>query len=353
MICLSAYRRYASLLVGRRPTRPITEAADRSWQISPAEYSEAPGAFFLPGQLERVSGSAFMDGDVGRAMRRRRVVHAATKGFLLKGAWLLDGRIYASGADLWLTPRARLAPPCRVDREITRGALFCTAMGNRYFGQWLMDDCATYPLAADEGLPITTDQAPGLHTLGYEDRLGMRPERLRNAYFRELVVFEDFGQNGHKRGRFSALRDRIAPGDGASPHPGVFILRGRSGERRLLRDELEVAERLRDRRGFRIVDPEAMDVPGIIAACAGSACVVGVEGSNLMHGVMALGAGGSILTLQPPNRFVSSYKDLADRDGIAFGFVVGRPDGDGFRIDADEAERTLDLMAAGIPAEGP
>ncbi|WP_277397064.1 hypothetical protein [Pseudomonas frederiksbergensis] len=37
-------------------------------------------------------------------------------------------------------------------------------------------------------------------------------------------------------------------------------------------------------------------------------------------------------------------KYLTDRDQQNFGFVVGTPEGDGFKIDIEEVERTLDLF---------
>jgi hypothetical protein len=115
---------------------------------------------------------------------------------------------------------------------------------------------------------------------------------------------------------------------------------------RLLRNELELAEHLRERRGFRIIDPSKCDVPTIVAACAGARTVIGIEGSQLIHGVNLLQPGGSLLILQPPDRFVCFFKYLTDRDQQNFGFVVGTPDGEGFRIDPDEVERTLDLFPA-------
>jgi hypothetical protein len=127
-------------------------------------------------------------------------------------------------------------------------------------------------------------------------------------------------------------------------HPGVFILRGSAGDLRLLRNELEIAEHLRKTRGFRVLDPLKTDVPTIVATCAGARTVIGVEGSQLVHGVNVLQQGGSLLTLQPPNRFVSYFKYLTDRDQQNFGFVVGTPEGDGFKIDIEEVERTLDLF---------
>ncbi len=71
-------------------------------------------------------------------------------------------------------------------------------------------------------------------------------------------------------------------------------------------------------------------MPSIVAACAGARVVIGVEGSQLVHGVNVASAWGCLLTLQPPNRFVSYYKYLTDRDYQHFGFVVGIPEGDGF-----------------------
>jgi hypothetical protein len=127
-------------------------------------------------------------------------------------------------------------------------------------------------------------------------------------------------------------------------HPGVFILRGGDGDLRFLRNERELAEHLRKSRGFRVVDPLKTDVPTIVATCAGARIVMGVEGSQLVHGVNVLPQGGSLLVLQPPNRFVSYFKYLTDRDHQNFGFVVGTPEGDGFKIDIQEVERTLDLF---------
>ena len=112
----------------------------------------------------------------------------------------------------------------------------------------------------------------------------------------------------------------------------------------MLRNEREVAERLRDRRGFRILDPATSDVPTIVAACAGARTVIGIEGSQLIHGVNVLPPGGSLFVLQPPDRFVCFFKYLTDRDRQNFGFVVGTPAGAGFTIDPDEVERTLDLF---------
>lgn len=343
---LSPLRYLASTRLARRAPRSLESLASRSWEIAPADSRVSRPAFSLEGQIERVTGWAFADEHPRRSMAGGVAEHAPTRGFLLENVWLLDGALYKGDAALRLTGRASHLPRLGADRLIERAALFCSPMGNRYFGQWLMDDCVTYPLAAAEGLPVTTNQPVNAHTPAYEDWLGMKPLRLDSAFFRELVVFEDVGQNRNKRARFRELGRKLLSHVEARDHPGVFILRGTTGERRLLENELELAERLREERGIRVLDPSKVGVPAIVAACAGAGTVIGVEGSGLIHGILVIREGGSILTLQPPNRFVSVYKDLADRDGQNFGFVVGRIDGDGFSIDPEEVERTLDLFPA-------
>lgn len=314
----------------------------------------SPPAIYLPGQLERVTGwegkrfypyvhpARTMEGGIS-------TLQGPTRGYLIKNVWLVDGALYKGKASHWLSLKPSTFPGIIVDNEIDRAAIYCTQNGNSWFGTWLMEDCPTYALACNEGIPVTTapsakyplfTQAPA-----YEDWLDMKPLRLRSAFFRELVLFDDQSNNRSRHARYRAMGDKLLSHVPHAPHPGVFLLRGGDGDLRLLRNELELAEHLRVTRGFRVVNPLKSDVPSIVAACAGANVVIGVEGSQLVHGVNVLQPGGSLLTLQPPNRFVSYYKYLTDRDHQQFGFVVGIPEGDGFRIDIGEVERTLDLFA--------
>jgi len=323
------------------------ELAVDSWEIAPAHVAVSPPALSLPDQWERVTAfSEFSsrDGDLRKVRGGVEEHHGATRAYRLRDAFLIDGVLYKDDATLHLHPRSSRLPQLRVDDEIDRAALFCTFGGNRYFGQWLMDDCATYPLAIAEGEPLTTAQAVNAHTPGYEAWLDMKPIRAAAAHLREVVIFDDVGHNPNKHARFHSLGDKLRAHVAPRSHPGVFIIRGTTGARRVLRNEMELAERLRDRRGFTILDPVKADVPAIVQACAGAQIVVGVEGSGLIHGILTLEAGRGLLVLQPPTRFSAIYKDLTDRDHQQFGFVVGHPRQDDFYIDPEEVERTLDLF---------
>lgn len=331
--------------LARLGPREPTEVATRSWQLAPAVEAVTPPAVFLPGQLERIAGWAFCDEHPRREMLGgQRVVHAPTRAHLLEDAWLLDGVLYKGAACLHLSPRRDRLPRLRTSVELPCAAIYCTPAGNRWFGQWLMDDCATYPLARDAGVPITTARHAGPHTATYEAWLGMQPTVVRDAYLRRVVLFSDVGQNRDKHRRFRAMCDALRSHVEGAEHPGVVILRGVSGERRVLRNEAELARRLHERRGMRILDPLRSDAATLVAACAGARVVVGVEGSGLIHGILGLRRGGAVLALQPPRRFVGLYKHLTDRDDQRFAFVVGRPVGEDFVVDPEEVERTLDLL---------
>jgi len=352
---LAAYRHMARKRFARHAEISLKSLAVKSWDIAPGSVMHSPPAFFLPNQMERVTGweakRFYPFEHPARTMEGLGdVVQGPTRGYLLKDVWLIDGALYKDNASFWLSLKPGKFPRIVVESEIKCGAVYCTQNGNTWFGTRLMEDFPTYPLACNEGIPVTTAPSAKFplssQTRAYEDWLGMQPARLNGAFFHELVLFDDMSNNQNRSQRYHAMGEKLLSHVTYANHPGVMILRGGDGDLRLLRNELEIAEHLRKTRGFRILDPLKTDVPTIVAACAGAQVVTGVEGSQLVHGVNVLQPGGSLLTLQPPNRFVSYYKFLTDRDRQNFGFVVGTPEGDGFKIDIQEVERTLDLFPA-------
>ena len=183
---------------------------DSTWQLAPAVEAVTPPAVFLPGQLERITGWAFGDEHPGREMvGGLTVTHAPTLAHQLDDAWLIDGVLYKGAAVSHLSPRRGRVPHLHARAELERAALCCSPAGNRWFGQWLMDDCPLYPLAQGHGPPLTTTLHPGAHAAEYERWLGLRPVRLRSAWLRRLVLFTDVGQNRDKHRRFRAMCDAV------------------------------------------------------------------------------------------------------------------------------------------------
>jgi len=331
----------------RGSVQSIEHAATRTWELAPGVTRIRPRAYFLPGQLERVTGWVFTDRHPRHEMEGGvEEHHGPTLAAQLDDAWLIDGVLYKGAAVAHLRPRTSRWPQLSIDRELDCAAIYCTPQGNRWFGSWLIDDCARYELARREGVAVTTDQPISAHMRQYEAMLDMRPLRLKNAFIRRAVLFDDSGQNADKHLRFRRLRERLVARGEPPVHPGVFLMRGTAGDRRVLRNEQLLAEQLERTRGFRVLDPLKVDIATIVEACAGARVVVAVEGSALAHAAVAARTGAALLVLQPPDRFCNVFKHIADRDGHHFGFVVGLPEGQDFRIDADELERTLELFPA-------
>jgi len=325
--------------------------AQKSWEISPSSIAISRPAYFLPGQLERVTGMAYTDNPRRDMQGGIATLYPPTRGFLVKDATLVDGSLYKAGKRLDLYSRARIPkrdryiPRMRVEYELDCGAIYSSYDGNEFFGLWLTDDCPNYLLARDWGIPITSNQPASAHTLEYEKWLGMKPLRANCAFLHKVVLFDDdWGNNSSKQARFRMMKEKLLANVNVEQHPGAFILRRDSGTPRIMHNEIEMAEYLRERRGFRILDVTRDDVSTIVANCAGARIIAGVEGSHLIHGLLAMQSRGAVLALQPPNRFCGVIKRTTDLENLRFGFVVGKADGNGFRVDPVEVERTLDLF---------
>ena len=55
---LAAYKHMFNTRLTRKPSLTLQSQAVKTWEIAPGDISNAPPAFFLPNQLERVTGWA-------------------------------------------------------------------------------------------------------------------------------------------------------------------------------------------------------------------------------------------------------------------------------------------------------
>lgn len=317
------------------------------WTIAPAVHRRVQPAAFLDGQLDKIRDTEFATvDDLARVFKGDfECVEPATEGLRFRHVDLVDGVLYAGGEVRHLRARQRRRPAYVRPRESISGAMYESWTGNRWFGTWLMDDCLTYELAQRWGTPVTTAPKPLRgHSPRYERLLGIEPQRVTDAHFDELVLFRDAPNNEAKRERALRYREKLLDGRPAVEHAGVFLVRGRSGDRRVLLNEMLIAERLAARYGYRIIDPLRHTVDEVVDACAGARVVAGVEGSHLVHGLMAMSPQATLFVVQPPFRAVSILKSATDRQGQGFAFVVGDGGREEFSVDVDDVERTLDLV---------
>ena len=333
-------RRLAAL-----PVPDVVMRASDCWVVAPGTEVRIRPSRCLPGQIERIRKTEF--GSLADVLQDLRggfaTAQPACIGYLLKDVDLVDGVLYCRGAERHLRQRSSRRLGYRRPVEHARGVLYESWHGNRWFGNWLANDCLTYRLAERHGTPVATGRRSG-HAARYEALLGLAPEPIEDVHFDELILFDDGGHGSEKRARAEANRRRLIGTRTVTPHAGVFLLRKADGDRRVMANEMEVATRLAERRGFTVLDPMNSTVDAIVDACAGARVVAGVEGSQLAHGLASMAAGATLLVFQPPTRAVSVLKMTTDRQEQDFAMVVGRGGDTDFSIDADEVERTLDLL---------
>lgn len=322
------------------------EALER-WVIAPAEDMQVRKAIFLPHQLDRIRQSAFVAvADVRRAFEGDfSSPQTPTYGYRFRHVDLVDGVLYGHKGIMHLRRRQHWPLWKMRPREAISGALYESWIGNRWFGTWLHDDCLTYPLAVQYGQPVTS--APELatgHVRQYESRLGMRPRRVTDVHFDELVLFDDRPHNAHKKARAAAFRRLMFGTQDLSPHPGVYIRRGQTGDQRSLLNEAALAQHLQRHWGFLVLDPPSASVDDIVQACSGARVVAGVEGSHLVHGLVTMPDDACLFVVQPPDRTECVLKLNTDREGQDFAFVVAQGELSGFSVDLDEVDKTLEMV---------
>lgn len=324
----------------------ILDLAAERWEISPAETLPQLPVICLPNQAARITRTEF--GSMEMTLRSIAGNPAEplppTMGYRLRDVDFVDGVLYKGSAELHLRRRMQGALHYRRPREAISGAMYETWVGNRWFGNWLLDDLVTYRLAEAEGNPVTSMPERGGHVPRYEELLSIAPRRIGNVHFDELILFDDHANNSHRQARAQDMRARLLKGRDPKPNPGVFLYRGASGDARIMENEDEIAGNLEAHYGFRVMFAEDHSVDELMDACGATQVVAGVEGSQLNHGMTVMPPGGTLLTMQPADRTTTAMKLLTDRWQQRFALLVGVGTATGFRIDWDETRRTLDMI---------
>ena len=331
------------LFTGRKTFK---ELCDRQWTVHPNEKAVAPPAIYLDGALERVTGA---QPESTLAYEIQQVFggpkeHIATTAYLLRDVHLVNGYLYKASMKLPLTIAKESLFQSAKPERVSQAALACTLTSNRYFGHWITDGLTMNLAAAQLAPAVTTAHSETAHQIDYRRLFNVHATMMTTAYFNQLIILEDFGQNAYKRDRYNRMRSHLRQAFPTATKPGVMLLRGTSGVQRVLLNELDVANFLH-KQGFTILDPQALSVSEIVQQTLGAKVVVGVEGSQLIHGLFTLVDRGTILTLQPPYRFNSVFKDYTDCLELNYAFVVGREVEGGFEIDLNDLEKTLDKLS--------
>ena len=96
----------------RQLSATLESVAVNTWEIAPCNTSITPPAFYLPNQLERMTGWVFDSEHPRRTLEGGITTdHGATRGYLLKDVCLIDGTFYKNNAHILdVAPPRSVAP---------------------------------------------------------------------------------------------------------------------------------------------------------------------------------------------------------------------------------------------------
>lgn len=322
------------------PTPKISDTA----QAIPCQ---AP--FFEKAQLERIVSCGF-----GRSPQEEVARLTATHQFEgqveeyeLGPCIIAGGQIFAEDATYYIGNRSPIKAMQAPLRTLGPAKLASTTQGIFYFGHWLRDDCTLFELLRKDSQPYALRKPDWPDAKMYEAAFDQTWDYLDFAWSENLTIYRELGFNRDKISRFGILRDKLRA---AHPqHKGgqiVYLSRGKTSSPRNMSNAASFEAAMVDA-GIKIVAPET-DPDGLLKELLNARMIITIEGSQAAHGVYMLQEGGSLLILQPPERFYNAHQEWTRMSGMNYGTVVGTKDQDSFQIDPNEVlSMVARLKAAG------
>jgi hypothetical protein len=326
--------------------RSLLQAAASTVELAPASRFMHPAPIFENSDLNRITG--FGAGTTREYERGHTVAtwreHKATSAHRMKNLLLINGSLYAK--QFKHSVSLKNGPPFSfgIAPRLGQGVLAQSWLGARYFGHWLLEDVMLGLLASGRGEASGVARQLTAQQDDYARFFNYRHKDLpKVAWVEDIEILSDSGLNEFHMGRLKALRKRFIAPPLYPRHGGVFLMRGSGGEARKLVNEAAVADFMRTR-GFKVINPGSESMETVRNAVANANLVVGVEGSQLSHGVLGVAERGAMLVLQPPFRFNNAFKERCDLLGITYAFIVGKAVTGGFTVDLNALAKLIDRI---------
>jgi len=324
---------------------PIETSAVMVDEIGREVIKDDPPAIYEEASLGRVVGAnefSTLEAEYQR-MRGGKRKHPATKVYEIRDVLISSGQAYTKKSMSVLSPTKVPWLHTSSTQELGSASIMSSWVGIKFFGHWLVDDLPS-ALALEKYAPLYSLRvSPWRDEKAYLARLELSVRRTQSAFVRRLFIIDDIGQNESKGSRSEEVRRRLSASVGPTVNAGVFLVRGNTGAARRLTNESELIRALESHH-IKAIDPAKLTPDEIIERCSGAEVVMGVEGSQLSHGLAGSARRAAVLTIQPPDRFNHVYKDRCDCPGKPYGFVVASGNGNEFSVDIDETKRVLDRL---------
>jgi hypothetical protein len=336
---------------------PLAAVSYRQEVICPEETVKARRAIFLPGQVDRVTGTdpaTTIEWELFTATSEV-LKPTPTIAHHIRDAVLVDGSIYQGRFKSFIAARSfsNSFSPRPKPKHFEVAGLASSHLGSRFFGHWLVDDCIQYRLAEQHGQPICLrGPVQPAHQKSYGTYLNQNWTPIDRAWIDHLIIYQDFhwgtAQDSLRGAQIRAMRARVranlSSGEGKLL---VYLRRGTTGTRRTVLNEEEILNSL-EKLGFVVADIGSNSLDQVLSMLANAKIIISLEGSHATHCVFTVPENSGLILLQPPDRFLSFHRGWATSSGVWFGFVVGEAGQGGYSFSPSEILRTLDLMLSSI-----
>ncbi|MCZ0962735.1 glycosyltransferase 61 family protein, partial [Paracoccus benzoatiresistens] len=224
----------------------------------------------------------------------------------------------------------------------TETILANSTQGLHYFGHWLGDDVSAFEAFRDHpglvSLPLLPWSDAGLYRHLFDQH--WRQQAVIRS--RSLTLVRDLGFGQRKAERYRRLRARLRERLKAASREVVYLRRGPSGDKRQIANAEALERRLSDA-GVAVLTAE-QDGQQLVSGTLDAKLVITVEGSQACHAIYALRDSGSLLVLQPPDRFYAAPHEWMRVLDMNCGMVFGTHAQGGFAIDPDEVLSMVDRL---------
>jgi hypothetical protein len=333
------------LLRGIAGPTTLASAATHYEIVCPEEVAELHPAVFLEGQLERVTAvSKFSTIQYQiAAASGPTAIHAPTIAFHIPSAALVDGSIYSGRLRHFVAPKEITSSSSR-PIEIDVAPLASNMIGTQFFGHWLTDDCTQYLLGEAYGSPLCLQRPAYRDQSAYEAYFKQDWTPISSARVKDLIIFQDFSQNSHKKRRYQVLSGRLRTYFATrEPSLLLYLRRGSTGVFRPISNEDQLIQILL-KQGFIVADIQSDSVEELLEKLVNAKIVVSLEGSHIAHCCFSLPEGAGLVVLSIPSKFTAVHRGWTEARSIRFGFIIGSETDDGYRYEPKEVLQTLELM---------
>jgi hypothetical protein len=304
-----------------------------------------PG-LYVPDHLARIRSCGFgarLRDEIAK-IEATSWLESSTEVCELKDALVLGGEIFTPEQRFFMHRSSPYRASLQGTVGMTSACLPNSFQGLQYFGHWLRDDCSAFEVARGIAPVVSLSRPDWTDCPAYERAFGQDWTDLTAFQADRLTLVRDVGFNLDKGKRFELLRKRARESVKAQARL-VYLARGRTGVRRSIVNEEELLQAL-SANGFAIVRPETAR-RSVLEQCMDADLIATIEGSQAAHAVFCLRPKGSLLVIQPPDRFYNPHVEWVRLLGMRYGIVVGQSEGEAMRVTAREVlEMTEKLLAA-------